>query len=64
MHAVIVAVKAPYRDLKIAHFPRVAWSFVYKIRTELEKENDKEMSVLKSKKKKKESKNNILHVMI
>ena len=56
-HAVIVALKADLADLEIAGFHRVAWSFVYKIRKELEKENNNVMSVSKRKK-------NIPHVPI
>ena len=46
-HAVIVALKADYGDLEIARFLRVARSFVYKIRKELETDNV--MSVSKGK---------------
>ena len=47
--AVIVAFKADHGYLEIAHFLRVARSFVHKIRKELEKENDNIMSVSKCK---------------
>ena len=49
-HAVIVALKANHGDLEIAHFLRVARSFVHKIHKELEKENNNVMSVSKHKK--------------
>ena len=47
---VIVALKASHGDLEITRFHRVARSFVYKIRQELEKENVNVMSVSKRKK--------------
>ena len=53
----IVALKADHGDLEIAHFLKVARSFVRRIREELEKENDNLMSVSKRKK-------NIPHVPI
>ena len=49
-HAVIVSLKAGHKDLEIARFLKVARSFVYKVRKELEAQDGKVSPVAKRKK--------------
>ena len=49
-HAEIVSIKAEHSDLEIARFLKVARSFVYKVRKELEEKNGDELVASKSKK--------------
>ena len=49
-HAVIVAIMAQHTDLQIAQFLKVARSFVYKVRKELEVSDGKISAVAKRKK--------------
>ena len=55
-HAVIVSLKVDHGHFEVAHFFRVARSFVHKIRKELEKENERNVFIKTSK--------NIPHVPI
>ena len=54
-HAVIVALKAEHSDLEISRFLKVARSFVYKVRKELEAKNGNVSPVSKCKKHSKRS---------
>ncbi|VUZ51782.1 unnamed protein product [Hymenolepis diminuta] len=50
-YALTVSIRAKYRDLEIAEFPKFATSFVYKVRKELNENSGNKLSTMRKRKK-------------